>query len=158
MEKTLFHTKLDSVRVELMLSWEDIAERFEVKEIRRCFYRQGKITEATNTASVERAANVFGLVPLVFYRVLDRGLEDLGIEPFDVRGVENYIGRVFQKHRIGLGLTHQGVADGVSIGRSTYSEYESGVRRPRVHILEKLCKELRLHPVYLLQEVRSELG
>ena len=158
MDQTLFHIKLNSLRAELNLSWEEMARLSGIENPKSYFYWQGVITENTNTASVEKAARALNRIPIVYYRVLDRHIEDLGIEPFDTRSIDNYTGRVFQKHRRRIGRTQYEIADMVGIAQPTYNEYERGVKRPRVHVLENLCKELGLHPVYLLREVHPILG
>ena len=84
----------------------------------------------------------------------DYEVEDLGVESFlNGKKIDNYVGKVFRKHRLLKGLSKREIAKRVGVEPITYNKWELGETKPRISHLEKASSELELVPMYLVNKL-----
>lgn len=60
------------------------------------------------------------------------------------------INEVLKKLRKEKGVTQKEVAEGISISKNAYSNYEQGIREPSIATIKALCRYFEVDPTFLL--------
>jgi transcriptional regulator with XRE-family HTH domain len=69
--------------------------------------------------------------------------------------IERKLGEVLKKHRKNMGFSQEELALRCGIERVYISMIERGERKPTVHIMFKICKELKLKPSVFFKEIED---
>lgn len=68
------------------------------------------------------------------------------------------IGKVLFEHRKKKGLSQEIQSGLAGIGRTQYSTFERGTRKPTYSEFKKLCDSFDSEPAVILEEIKSRLG
>ncbi len=113
--------------------------------------RSGNKNRNTNLRTLERLGYGIKYIPIVIYRKSDLVIEDLGIRGFLFGNYDNnYIGKVWKKHRLSQNLTQEEFARKLKIKSKTYKGYETGRHKPPISTIESAHNELGLGQAYLV--------
>lgn len=106
----------------------------------------------THYGTLEKLATAFDKIPIAFYTNNNR-IENLGVSGF-IYGepVDNYVGKVFKKYRELRDLSEEELAQKAGINSKHYRRFESGLKKPSLVIIEKICAELGIVPQYLVDK------
>jgi transcriptional regulator with XRE-family HTH domain len=69
--------------------------------------------------------------------------------------IEKRLGEVLKKHRTDYGLTQEELALRCGLERVYISLIERGKRKPTVHVIFTICRELHIKPSLFIKEVEE---
>lgn len=71
--------------------------------------------------------------------------------------IEEKLGEVLRKHRIENGLSQEELALRCGLERVYISMIERAKRKPTVHVIFIICRELRIKPSLFIKEIEESL-
>lgn len=150
MERKQFSQRLEDVRQELGIgNWREVARKTGVS-YRELMYLHHNGNRNVSLDVVRQVGMGLDRIPIAFY-LADGRVEDLNEPGFlDGSEIENYVGRVFRKHRKLRNLSQRAVADGAGISVRSYINYEFGETSGQIYKIERVGERLELAPGYLV--------
>lgn len=146
MKRVSFQSRLEEV-IEEKGTYNSVAEMMSITRQALWLIRSGKYD--VNFKTVEKIAEIFDLIPIVFY-TKDGEIINLGVKGFPYkRGIDHYVVKVFEEYR--GSKTQREVADKASITPGAYQFYVLGKSKPRLSVIEAISKELNIVPAYLVK-------
>lgn len=102
--------------------------------------------------TVQKIAEGFDRIPLLFCGVINKEFEDYGFG----EDLGQYIGRNFVRARSSMNYSGRVVSEKTGVSISHYNKYEYGLALPTVSRLERVSLVLGLVPKYFVEKCQKE--